>query len=354
MEKNRIGKSWPLLIGLFFYCQFVHAEEHSPSYQDNIQKVDISDRRLSVNFEDIPVRSVLQHIADYSDFNIVVSDSVSGSVTLRLNDVYWSQLLDMILLVKGLDKRQIGDGLLVFKKSDANFIDDALVSEPQSLQSAIIAMQFANATEIAAILGGDAATSMLSEHGAISVDTRTNALLIRDQATHIEAMKVIISALDVPVKQVQIEARIVSLSEGDVQELGVRWGLNTIKGNYTLGGSIENNLSNISLYSEGESSIDDFLNVDLSVASNTASTIAFQVAKLSSGVLLDLELSALQRESRAEVISSPRLITTNKQAAYIEQGTEIPYLEAASSGATSVNFKKGGIKPQGNASDNRR
>lgn len=340
MEKNRIGKSWPLLIGLFFYCQFVHAEQHSPSYQDNIQKVDISDRRLSVNFEDIPVRSVLQHIADYSDFNIVVSDSVSGSVTLRLNDVYWSQLLDMILLVKGLDKRQIGDGLLVFKKSDANFIDDALVSEPQSLQSAIIAMRFANATEIAAILGGDAATSMLSEHGAISVDTRTNALLIRDQATHIEAMKVIISALDVPVKQVQIEARIVSLSEGDVQELGVRWGLNTIKGNYTLGGSIENNLSNISLYSEGESSIDDFLNVDLSVASNTASTIAFQVAKLSSGVLLDLELSALQRESRAEVISSPRLITTNKQAAYIEQGTEIPYLEAASSGATSVNFKK--------------
>ena len=311
-----------------------------PSYQDNIQKVDISDRRLSVNFEDIPVRSVLQHIADYSDFNIVVSDSVSGSVTLRLNDVYWSQLLDMILLVKGLDKRQIGDGLLVFKKSDANFIDDALVSEPQSLQSAIIAMRFANATEIAAILGGDAATSMLSEHGAISVDTRTNALLIRDQATHIEAMKVIISALDVPVKQVQIEARIVSLSEGDVQELGVRWGLNTIKGNYTLGGSIENNLSNISLYSEGESSIDDFLNVDLSVASNTASTIAFQVAKLSSGVLLDLELSALQRESRAEVISSPRLITTNKQAAYIEQGTEIPYLEAASSGATSVNFKR--------------
>ena len=302
--------------------------------------MDISDRRLSVNFEDIPVRSVLQHIADYSDFNIVVSDSVSGSVTLRLNDVYWSQLLDMILLVKGLDKRQIGDGLLVFKKSDANFIDDALVSEPQSLQSAMIAMRFANATEIAAILGGDAATSMLSEHGAISVDTRTNALLIRDQATHIEAMKVIISALDVPVKQVQIEARIVSLSEGDVQELGVRWGLNTIKGNYTLGGSIENNLSNISLYSEGESSIDDFLNVDLSVASNTASTIAFQVAKLSSGVLLDLELSALQRESRAEVISSPRLITTNKQAAYIEQGTEIPYLEAASSGATSVNFKK--------------
>ncbi|MCG7489746.1 type IV pilus secretin PilQ [Vibrio sp. Of14-4] len=340
MEKNRIGKSWPLLIGLFFYCQFVHAEEHSPSYQDNIQKVDMSDRRLSVNFEDIPVRSVLQHIADYGDFNIVVSDSVSGSVTLRLNDVYWSQLLDMILLVKGLDKRQIGDGLLVFKKSDANFIDDALVSEPQSLQSAIIAMRFANATEIAAILGGDAATSMLSEHGAISVDTRTNALLIRDQATYIEAMKVIISALDVPVKQVQIEARIVSLSEGDVQELGVRWGLNAIKGNYTLGGSIENNLSNISLYSEGESSIDDFLNVDLSVASNTASTIAFQVAKLSSGVLLDLELSALQRESRAEVISSPRLITTNKQAAYIEQGTEIPYLEAASSGATSVNFKK--------------
>ncbi|WP_341664019.1 type IV pilus secretin PilQ [Vibrio sp.] len=340
MRENIIWKSLLLLVSVSFVIQSVYAGEHTTSYQTNSQQINTSDNRLSVNFEDIPVRSVLQQIADYNDFNILVSDSVSGSVTLRLNDVDWPQLLDMILLAKGLDKRQIGDSLLVFKKSDANFIDDALVSENQSLQSEIIAMRFANATEIAAIVGNDAATSMLSEHGAISVDTRTNALLIRDQTAHLEAMKSVISALDVAVKQVQIEARIVSLSEGDVQELGVRWGLNTIKGNYALGGSIESNLSNISLYSEGESSIDDFLNVDLSVASNTASTIAFQVAKLSSGVLLDLELSALQRESRAEVISSPRLITTNKQAAYIEQGTEIPYLEAASSGATSVNFKK--------------
>ncbi|MCM5511435.1 type IV pilus secretin PilQ family protein [Vibrio sp. CC007] len=305
----------------------------------------VSDK-LSVNFQDIPVRQVLQQIADYNDFNLVVSDAVSGNLTLRVKEVPWPQLLDIILRMKGLEKRMDGSVLLVATAAEiAQFRQQKLeqekvTAELQPLESEIIAMRFAKAADIAALLSDSAATRMLSERGAISIDTRTNSLLIRDVAINIQAMKAIITALDVPVKQVQIEARIVSLNEGDLQELGVRWGFSSTNGSHSVGGSIENNLANLNLYGDSDSSLDDFLNVNLAATSVNASTIAFQVAKLGSDTLLDLELSALQRESRAEVISSPRLITTNKQPAYIEQGTEIPYLEAASSGATSVNFKK--------------
>nr|WP_234425328.1 type IV pilus secretin PilQ family protein [Vibrio coralliilyticus] len=302
--------------------------------------------KLSVNFQDIPVRHVLQQIADYNDFNLVVSDAVSGNLTLRVKEVPWPQLLDIILRMKGLEKRMDGSVLLVATAAEiAEFRQQKLeqekvTAELQPLESEIIAMRFAKAADIAALLSDSAATRMLSERGAISIDTRTNSLLIRDVAINIQAMKAIITALDVPVKQVQIEARIVSLNEGDLQELGVRWGFSSTNGSHSVGGSIENNLADLNLYGDSDSSLDDFLNVNLAATSVNASTIAFQVAKLGSDTLLDLELSALQRESRAEVISSPRLITTNKQPAYIEQGTEIPYLEAASSGATSVNFKK--------------
>nr|WP_235202669.1 MULTISPECIES: type IV pilus secretin PilQ family protein [Vibrio] len=302
--------------------------------------------KLSVNFQDIPVRQVLQQIADYNDFNLVVSDAVSGNLTLRVKEVPWPQLLDIILRMKGLEKRMDGSVLLVATAAEiAQFRQQKLeqekvTAELQPLESEIIAVRFAKAADIAALLSDSAATRMLSERGAISIDTRTNSLLIRDVAINIQAMKAVITALDVPVKQVQIEARIVSLNEGDLQELGVRWGFSSTNGSHSVGGSIENNLANLNLYGDSDSSLDDFLNVNLAATSVNASTIAFQVAKLGSDTLLDLELSALQRESRAEVISSPRLITTNKQPAYIEQGTEIPYLEAASSGATSVNFKK--------------
>nr|WP_253817536.1 type IV pilus secretin PilQ family protein [Vibrio coralliilyticus] len=301
---------------------------------------------LSVNFQDIPVRQVLQQIADYNDFNLVVSDAVSGNLTLRVKEVPWPQLLDIILRMKGLEKRMDGSVLLVATAAEIAQLrqqkleQEKVTAELQPLESEIIAVRFAKAADIAALLSDSAATRILSERGAISIDTRTNSLLIRDIAINIQAMKTIITALDVPVKQVQIEARIVSLNEGDLQELGVRWGFSSTNGSHSVGGSIENNLANLNLYGDSDSSLDDFLNVNLAATSVNASTIAFQVAKLGSDTLLDLELSALQRESRAEVISSPRLITTNKQPAYIEQGTEIPYLEAASSGATSVNFKK--------------
>ncbi|PMG99104.1 type IV pilus secretin PilQ [Vibrio lentus] len=304
---------------------------------------------ISINFQDIPVRNVLQLIADYNDFNLVVSDSVAGNLTLRLDGVPWQQVLDIILQVKGLDKRVDGNVILVAPKAELDLREQQaleksrLEEELGELKSEIIKINFAKATDIADMIGGEGAVSMLSDRGSITIDERTNSLLIRELEENIAVIRGIIESLDIPVKQVQIEARIVTVTEGNLDELGVRWGVSSTNGSFTVGGSIEgNHPSTITPYDDdsGSSVIDDYLNVNLGATSPNASSIAFQVAKLGSDTLLDLELSALQQESKAEIISSPRLITTNKKPAYIEQGTEIPYLESSSSGATSVAFKK--------------
>ncbi|MGI9888646.1 type IV pilus secretin PilQ [Vibrio chagasii] len=303
---------------------------------------------ISINFQDIPVRNVLQLIADYNEFNLVVSDSVSGNLTLRLDGVPWQQVLDIILQVKGLDKRVDGNVILVAPKAELDLREQQaleksrLEEELGELKSEIIKINFAKATDIADMIGGEGAVSMLSDRGSITIDERTNSLLIRELEENIAVIRGIIESLDIPVKQVQIEARIVTVTEGNLDELGVRWGVSSTNGSFTVGGSIEgNHPSAITPYDDSSSSvIDDYLNVNLAATSPNASSIAFQVAKLGSDTLLDLELSALQQESKAEIISSPRLITTNKKPAYIEQGTEIPYLESSSSGATSVAFKK--------------
>ncbi|KZX68407.1 fimbrial protein [Vibrio sp. HI00D65] len=303
---------------------------------------------ISINFQDIPVRNVLQLIADFNEFNLVVSDSVTGNLTLRLDGVPWQKVLDIILQVKGLDKRVDGNVILVAPKAELDLREQQaleksrLEKELGELKSEIIKINFAKATDIADMIGGEGAVSMLSDRGSITIDERTNSLLIRELEENIAVIRGIIESLDIPVKQVQIEARIVTVTEGNLDELGVRWGVSSTNGSFTVGGSIEgNHPPAITPYDDGGSSvIDDYLNVNLAATSPNASSIAFQVAKLGSDTLLDLELSALQQESKAEIISSPRLITTNKKPAYIEQGTEIPYLESSSSGATSVAFKK--------------
>lgn len=312
----------------------------------NKQLLAAEGKLISINFQDIPVRSVLQLIADYNEFNLVVSDSVIGNLTLRLDGVPWQQVLDIILQVKGLDKRVEGNVIIVAPKQELDSREKQqlekarLAEELGDLHSEIININFAKASDIAEMIGGEGPLSMLSQRGSISVDERTNSLLIRELPDNISVIRHIIAALDIPVKQVQIEARIVAVNEGNLDELGVRWGFTSTNGDNTVGGSIESNLFQAGLLNENTLPVDDFLNVNLAATSANASSIAFQVAKLGSDLLLDLELSALQRESKAEIISSPRLITTNKKPAYIEQGTEIPYLESSSSGATSVSFKK--------------
>ncbi|KDN29592.1 fimbrial protein [Vibrio fortis] len=326
----------------------------APTIAEDEPKKSILDREgklISINFQDIPVRNVLQLIADYNDFNLVVSDSVSGNLTLRLDGVPWQQVLDIILQVKGLDKRVDGNVILVAPRAELDLREQQaleksrLEQELGELKSEIIKINFAKATDIADMIGGDGTVSMLSDRGSITIDERTNSLLIRELAENISVIREIIESLDIPVKQVQIEARIVTVTEGNLDELGVRWGVSSTNGSFKAGGSIEGNYPTIQPYNGGDSgddssALDNYLNVNLGATSPNASSIAFQVAKLGSDTLLDLELSALQQESKAEIISSPRLITTNKKPAYIEQGTEIPYLESSSSGATSVSFKK--------------
>lgn len=300
---------------------------------------------ISINFQDVPVRNVLQLIAEYNDFNLVVSDSVTGNLTLRLDDVPWKQVLDIILKSKNLDKREQGSVVMIAPKEELLRSEQEQLEaqrkeeELASLQSEIITLNFAKATELGELLAGtDDGVSMLSGRGSLHVDERTNSIIINDIPENLANVRDIVAALDIPVDQVQIEARIVTVDEGDIDELGVRWGILSTDGTNTVGGSIENNLASVGLL-DRKATVDEFLNVNLAATTEGASSIAFQVAKMGD-ILLDLELSALQEEQKAEIISSPRLMTTNKKTAYIEQGTEIPYLEAASSGAVSVSFKK--------------
>ncbi|KFA95146.1 type IV pilus secretin PilQ [Vibrio sp. ER1A] len=304
-----------------------------------------SGKLTSINFQDIPVRSVLQLLADYNHFNLVASDSVQGNLTLRLDGVPWTEVLDIILRVKGLDKRVKGNIIMVAPKAELDLQEkqalekNRLAEQIGQLKSEIININYAKAADVAAMIGGDSDVSMLSERGSVAIDERTNALLVRELPENLRVIKEIIASLDIPVKQVQIEARVVTIKEGNIEELGIRWGYTSINGDTTIGSTIEGNLASSGI-GGGEVDIDDFLNVNLGALSDNAASIAFQVASLGSNTLLDLELSALQSESKAEIISSPRLITTNKKSAYIEQGTEIPYLKSTSSGATAVEFKK--------------
>ncbi|MFM5162802.1 type IV pilus secretin PilQ [Aeromonas rivipollensis] len=313
---------------------------------------------ISLNFQDIPVRTVLQIIADFNNLNLVTTDSVSGNITLRLDGVPWEQALDIILKVRGLDKRLDNNILLVAPA------DEIAAREKQQLESRnqvadlaplyteYLQINYAKASEVAALLSSDS-TKLLSPRGAVSVDERTNVLVVKDTADVISNVKRMLDILDIPVKQVVIEARMVTIDDGFDEALGVRWGVtkNDGHGNGTSG-TIEGNdgsgNGNLIQNPDGSSRINtnmtrpdvaDRLNVNLPVT-NAAGTLAFQVARLANGTLLDLELSALEKESKAEIIASPRVTTANQKPALIEQGTEIPYVESSSSGATSVTFKK--------------
>ncbi|MFM5837109.1 type IV pilus secretin PilQ [Aeromonas rivipollensis] len=305
---------------------------------------------ISLNFQDIPVRTVLQIIADFNNLNLVTTDSVSGNITLRLDGVPWEQALDIILKVRGLDKRLDNNILLVAPA------DEIAAREKQQLESRnqvadlaplyteYLQINYAKASEVAALLSSDS-TKLLSPRGAVSVDERTNVLVVKDTADVISNVKRMLDILDIPVKQVVIEARMVTIDDGFDEALGVRWGVtkNDGHGNSTSG-TIEGNDDSgndngSSQITRDPDALDNRLNVNLPVT-NAAGTLAFQVARLANGTLLDLELSALEKESKAEIIASPRVTTANQKPALIEQGTEIPYVESSSSGATSVTFKK--------------
>lgn len=321
--------------------------EKPPSYLGETDE--FNGKNISLNFQDIPVRTVLQIIADYNEFNLITSDTVTGNITLRLDGVPWDQALSIILKVKGLDKRMQGNILMVAPS------DELAAREAQTLQaqqqveelaplySEYVQINYAKAVEFADLIKNED-TSILSPRGSVSVDERTNTLLIRDTAKSIEDIKRMVTILDIPVRQVVIEARMVTVQDNLNEELGIRWGVTNTDGEYATSGTIEGTSTANGTRSTNPGvptvpSISDGMNVNLPVT-GAAGTIAFQVARLANGTILDLELSALEKENKGEVIASPRITTANQKEAYIEQGVEIPYQEAASSGATSVSFKK--------------
>ena len=296
---------------------------------------------ISLDFQDVPVRQVLQIIAQVNDFNLVTTDTVTGNVTIQLAGVPWDQALEMILKIKGLDKRLEGNILLVAPAEELTAREtqqlqsQQQVSDLAPLATANITVNYAKAEQMALLLktqeGG-----LLSDRGSVSVDERTNTLLIRDTQASIDEARKTIEQLDIPVKQVLIESRMVTVRDNVGEEIGVRWGLTDRESDFTVSGS--SNAADTAA-SGIVPDVDNRMNVSLPVSS-PAGRIGFQVASLVDGTILDLELSALESENKGEIIASPRITVANQQEAYIEQGTEIPYVQATSSGATSVEFKK--------------
>ncbi|WP_166424369.1 type IV pilus secretin PilQ family protein [Paraglaciecola sp. 20A4] len=296
---------------------------------------------ISLDFQDVPVRNVLQIIAQVNNFNLVTTDTVRGNVTLSLSGVPWDQALDMILKIRGLDKRLEGNILLIAPSEElASRETQQLQNRQQVAQlapliSANIQINYAKAKEIANILK-NTDSSILSPRGSVAVDERTNTVLLRDTQTSIDEARLLIGDLDIPVKQVLIESRMVTVRDNVDEQLGVRWGFSNKSGDSATSGSLE---GADTLSSGVVPALNNRLNVNLPVT-NAAGRIGIQVARLVDGTILDLELSALESENKGEVIASPRITVANQREAYIEQGTEIPYVQSTSSGATSVEFKK--------------
>ena len=324
--------------------------------------------KLSLNFQNIEIRSLLQVIADFTNFNVVTSDTVTGAVTLRLKDVPWDQALDIILQAKGLGMRKNGNVLLIAPK------DELAAKEKQELESKValqgleplksqaFQLNYAKAVDIAAqLVGGGSGTSRtLSNRGSLIAEPRTNQLFVNDIASKLEQVQQLIAKLDIPVRQVLIEARIVEASDTFGRSLGVRLGGSDLRGirggdaGYSVGGA--NRIALGGTYNavsgttrESVSTLDttntSFVNLPaLGQGGYSPSTFAISLFSAAANRFLNLELSALEADGKGKLVSSPRIVTADQTKALIEQGTEFPYQQATSSGATSVAFRKANLK----------
>jgi len=336
-----------------------NAQEDKPVY---------SGERLTLNFQDIETRAVLQLLADASGQNIVVSDSVSGNVTLRLQNVPWDQALDIVLRTKGLDKRKQDNVIIVAPQAElaarekADLAARKDVQELAPLRSEYLQVNYAKAKDMEALIKTQS-NSLLSPRGSVTVDERTNTILLQDTSDRLSDIRRLVATLDIPVRQVQIEARIVIVSNDFKRDLGVifgftNWqkngqnglvsttgtaaGIDTMSNTFITGQNAINNAINagtqpVPLPTFGIPAAANRYNVNLPV-SNPAGTFALGI--LGNNFIVDLELSAAQAETQANIISSPRVVTANQKEASIEQGVEIPYQQSASSGATTIQFKK--------------
>jgi type IV pilus assembly protein PilQ len=336
-----------------------NAQEDKPIY---------TGERLTLNFQDIETRAVLQLLADASGQNIVVSDSVSGNVTLRLQNVPWDQALDIVLRTKGLDKRKQDNVIIVAPQAElaarekADLAARKDVQELAPLRSEYLQVNYAKAKDMEALIKSQN-NSLLSPRGSVTVDDRTNTLLLQDTSDRLADVRRLVATLDIPVRQVLIEARIVIVNNDFQRQLGAILGLTNwqkngqnglvystgtaagldqqqstfITGQNAINNAINAGTNPVPLPTYGIPSATNRYNVNLPV-SNPAGTFALGI--LGSNFIVDLELSAAQAETQANIISSPRVVTANQKEATIEQGVEIPYQQSASSGATTIQFKK--------------
>ena len=358
--------------------------EHSAYQSDNQfvlevrqQKVDpnkltqgpgYSGEKLSLNFQNIEVRSLLQVIADFTNFNVVTSDTVTGNVTLRLKDVPWDQALDIILQAKGLGVRKSGNVLWIAPKDEINAKEKldleakAAIAALEPLRTRSFQLNYTKAEEIAKGLtgqnnqgGSGQNTRILTPRGSVIWETRTNQLFVSDVPSKLEEIQDLISRIDIPVRQVLIEARIVEADETFGRSLGVRLGAVDTTGTSVGGGR---KLAFGGTYlgvgkttGQVEDDVDfipnsNFINMPASSLGTgvSAGSLALTLINASGNRFLNLELSALEADGRGRVISSPRVITADQIKAVIEQGTELPYQTATSSGATAISFRKANLK----------
>ena len=304
--------------------------------------------KLSLNFQNVEIRSVLQVIADFTGLNIIASDSVQGNITLRLKDVPWDQALDIILQSKGLTKRKNGNVVLIAPTDEVNTKEklaleaNQQISELEQLQTESFQLSYQKAEDLKNLLSDDK-QRVLSKRGSAVFDARTNTLFVQDTGSKLDELRKLIVKIDVPVRQVMIEARIVIADDKWSKQLGFRFGGRGgyNRGNTNLGvGSTLNPSATIATGTNPASGVTDIPNVSLPVAGATATgSLAFTLLNIGSGNLIGFELQALEADKRGKIVSSPRVITSDKQKAVIEQGTEIPYEQSSSNGATTISFK---------------
>ena len=315
--------------------------------------------KLSLNFQNVSVRAVLQVIADFTNFNIITSDTVGGNLTLRLKDVPWDQALDIILQAKGLDMRKNGNVIWIAPRDEllarekAQLESQAQIGDLEPTHTETFQLNYQKAESVQKLIT-DKAQPILSKRGSAVVDAHTNKLFVNDTATNLEKVRKLISEVDLPVRQVLIEARIVEATDTFSRSLGARLGVNNISPNgsplnngtrYTIGGG----LASTGFYTGQTSTQPDFfnngLNVNLPAAPQVgqAGQLSLVLFNNSMTRFLNLELSALEADGKGKIISSPRVVTANQKEAIIEQGTELPYQQATSSGATSVSFRKAAL-----------
>lgn len=311
----------------------------------NSDRAAYSGEKLSLNFQDIEVRSVLQLIADFTNLNLVASDTVQGGITLRLQNVPWDQALDLVLKTKGLDKRKVGNVLLVAPA------DEIAARERQELESQkqiadlaplrreLLQVNYAKAADIAKLFQSvTSAEAKADERGTITVDERTNNIIAYQTQDRLDELRRIVAQLDIPVRQVMIEARIVEANVDYDKSLGVRWGGSIQnKGNWNTSGVSTGDSTTIG--TPGSTSTNQPF-VDMGASGNTS---GIGIAFITDNVLLDLELTAMEKTGNGEIVSQPKVVTSDKETAKILKGTEIPYQEASSSGATSVSFKEASL-----------